>query len=145
MKQIFKEQLEGRNNVSTKVWQDCVIVFDTNVLLNLYRYNEDARDELIGMMKSFQDRLWMPYQVGLEFLLNRENVISWLHKGFDDLRVQVDECKKGFFKFFDDKYAKHQYIKRADLEKLFDKQLKLKKIGLIIGRKLFLTITLMML
>lgn len=124
MKQVFKEQLEGSNKVSTNVWQDCVIVFDTNVLLNLYRYNEGARDELIGMMKSFQDRLWMPYQVGLEFLLNRENVIFWLHKGFDDLRAQVDECKKDFFKFFDDKYAKHQHIKRADLEKLFDKQLK---------------------
>lgn len=124
MKQLFKEQLEGCGGISSNVWQDCVIVFDTNVLLNLYRYNEGARDELIGMMKSFQDRLWMPYQVGLEFLLNRENVISWLHKGFDELKAQVDECQKIFFKFFDDKYAKHQHIKRADLEKLFVKQLK---------------------
>lgn len=124
MKHIFKEQLEGGEDVSSNVWQDCVIVFDTNVLLNLYRYNQGARDELISMMKSYQDKLWIPYQVGLEFLLNRENVISWLHKGFDDLKAQVDECKKGFFKFFEEKYAKHQLIKRAELEKLFDKQLK---------------------
>ena len=124
MKHIFKEQLEGREDVSTNVWQDCVIVFDTNVLLNLYRYNQGARDELIGMMKSYQDKLWIPYQVGLEFLLNRESVIAWLHKGFDDLRAQVDECKKNFFKFFEEKYAKHQLIKRPELEKLFDKQLK---------------------
>ena len=123
MKKLVKEQKKDWVAISEKVWQDGIIVFDTNVLLNLYRYNEEARDELLEMMKSFQKRLWMPYQVGLEFLANRETVINWLHKGYKDLSRQVDECKKSFFKFFDGNYAKHRHIDRSELEKLFDQHL----------------------
>lgn len=124
MKTIIKKQDVDTKAILEKVWQDGVIVFDTNVLLNLYRYNEEARDELLELMKSFQKRLWMPYQVGLEFLANRESVINWLHKGYKDLSEQVDECKKSFFKFLDGNYAKHRHIDRSELEKLFDQQLK---------------------
>lgn len=123
MKKLLKEQKKDWNAISDKVWQDGVIVFDTNVLLNLYRYNEEARDELIGLMKSYKDRLWMPYQVGLEFLDNCEAVKIWLHKGYKDLSAQVDECKKSFFKFYDSHYSKHKHICRDELEELFDKQL----------------------
>ena len=123
MKKIIKKQDVDWRAISEKVWQDGVIVFDTNVLLNRYRYNEEARDELLALMKSFQKRLWMPYQVGLEFLANRESVIHWLHKGYKDLSEQVDECKKSFFKFLDGNYAKHRHIDRSELEKLFDQQL----------------------
>ena len=104
MKKLFKERNQDQEKILEKVWQNGIIVFDTNVLLNLYRYNEDARDELLKLMKSFQKRLWMPYQVGLEFLANRVTVINWLHKGYEELTNQVDECKKNFFKFFDGNY-----------------------------------------
>lgn len=123
MKSIFKEQKSDWSSISEKVWQDGIIVFDTNVLLNLYRYNEEARDELLNVMKSYQKRLWMPYQVGLEFPANREAVIKWLHKGYQELTEQVDECKNCFFKFYDNYYAKHRHIDREELEKLFDLQL----------------------
>lgn len=123
MKKLVKDQNKDRRAISEKVWQDGVIVFDTNVLLNLYRYNEEARDELLELMKSFQKRLWMPYQVGLEFLDNCEAVKTWLHKGYKDLTAQVDDCKKNFFKFYDSHYSKHKHIHRDELENLFDKQL----------------------
>ena len=123
MKKIFEEQNKDWTAISEKVWQDGIIVFDTNVLLNLYRYNEKARDELLKIMKSFQKRLWIPYQVGLEFMNNRETVIKWLYKGFNELSVQVDECKKGFFKFYEGNYTKHRHINREELEELFDQHL----------------------
>ena len=123
MKKLIEEQNRDWNAISENVWKDGIIVFDTNVLLNLYRYSEEARDELLELMKSFQKRLWMPYQVGLEFLANREAVIKWLHKGFKDLSGQVDECKKSFFKFYEGNYAKHRHINRLELEELFDQQL----------------------
>ena len=123
MKKLVEEQNRVWSAISEKVWQDGIIVFDTNVLLNLYRYSEEARDELLKLMKSFQKRLWMPYQVGLEFLANREAVIRWLHKGFKDLSSQVDECKKSFFKFYEGNYAKLRHINRKELEELFDLQL----------------------
>lgn len=127
MKKLFKERNQDQEKILEKVWQNGIIVFDTNVLLNLYRYNEDARDELLKLMKSFQKRLWMPYQVGLEFLANRVTVINWLHKGYEELTNQVDECKKNFFKFFDGNYSKHRHIDRKELETLFDQQLQVVK------------------
>lgn len=127
MKKLFKERNQDQEKILEKVWQNGIIVFDTNVLLNLYRYNEEARDELLKLMKSFQKRLWMPYQVGLEFLANRVTVINWLHKGYEELTNQVDECKKSFFKFFDGNYAKHRHIDRKELETLFDQQLQVVK------------------
>ena len=123
MKKLLKEQNTDWSVISEKVWQNGVIVFDTNVLLNLYRYNEETRNELLKLMKSYQNRLWMPYQVALEFLANCEAVKTWLHKGFKDLTGQVDECKKSFFKFYDNNFAKHKHINREELEKLFDQQL----------------------
>lgn len=123
MKKLFKETKYDWRAVSEKVWQDGIIVFDTNVLLNLYRYNKEARNELIKLMKSYQNRLWMPYQVGLEFMANCETVKAWIHKGFTELVGQVDKCKNDFFKFYDDNYAKHKHIHRKELEKLFDQQL----------------------
>lgn len=123
MKKLLKEQNTDWSVVSEKVWQNGVIVFDTNVLLNLYRYNEETRNELLKLMKSYQNRLWMPYQVALEFLANCEAVKTWLHKGFKELAAQVDECKKSFFKFYDNNFSKHKHINREELEKLFDQQM----------------------
>lgn len=123
MKKFLKEQNTDRSFISEKVWQNGVIVFDTNVLLNLYRYNEETRNELLKLMKSYQNRLWMPYQVALEFLANCEAVKTWLHKGYKELTGQVDECKKSFFKFLDNNFAKHKHINREELVQLFDQQL----------------------
>lgn len=49
---------------------------DTNVLLNLYRFQKDARHELFGALEKTGDRLWIPHQVGLEFHENRLKVIA---------------------------------------------------------------------
>lgn len=123
MRRFIKDQNTEETVIFEKVWQNGVIVFDTNVLLNLYKYNKEARNELIKLMKSYQSRLWMPYQIGLEFMANCESVKAWVHNGFKDLVAQVDECKKDFFKYYDQNYSKHKHINKKELEQLFDQQL----------------------
>ncbi|MFC0027945.1 PIN-like domain-containing protein [Micromonospora chaiyaphumensis] len=53
-----------------------VVVFDTNVLLNLYRFAPIARSELLEAFQKIGDRIFVPHQVGLEFHRNRLEVIS---------------------------------------------------------------------
>jgi PIN like domain len=53
-----------------------LVVPDTNVFLNLYRYNEQTRDDLFSVMHSLGDRLWVPNWVMKEFWCNRENVLQ---------------------------------------------------------------------
>ena len=52
-----------------------LVVLDTNVLLNLYRYTADAREDLLSVLAHLGDRLWIPRQVMEEFWRNREGVL----------------------------------------------------------------------
>src|SRR6266508_7012977 len=53
-----------------------LIVIDANLLLNLYRYTESTRDDLLGVMGRLGDRLWVPHQVLREFWRNRLGVLT---------------------------------------------------------------------
>ena len=55
----------------------CVFCFDTNVLLNLYRYTPESRDNLIEVLKhaAIKDRIWLPHHVGLEYQRRRTDVL----------------------------------------------------------------------
>ncbi|NLY45478.1 MAG: DUF4935 domain-containing protein [Tissierella sp.] len=58
------------------IYKDALIVFDANSLLNLYRYNTRNREKYFEIIDSLEDRLILPYQVGLEFYKNRINLIK---------------------------------------------------------------------
>lgn len=58
-----------------KIWEESIIVLDTNVLLNLYRYTKETSDQIIGLLQKYRDNLWMPHQVALEYHYNRKSVI----------------------------------------------------------------------
>jgi hypothetical protein len=53
-----------------------MVVPDTNVFLNLYRYNAQARDDLLLVLRGLGDRLWVPYNVIREFWRNRESLLQ---------------------------------------------------------------------
>jgi predicted nucleic acid-binding protein len=53
-----------------------LIVLDTNVLLDLYRYHPETRQELLDVLDQLRDRLWVPNQVMVEFWSNRESVLE---------------------------------------------------------------------
>ncbi|MEU4766983.1 PIN domain-containing protein [Actinosynnema sp. NPDC023794] len=53
-----------------------LVVIDTNVLLNLYRYKEQARQDLMSVLRKIDDRLWIPHQVLVEFWRNRESALG---------------------------------------------------------------------
>lgn len=55
-----------------------LVVLDTNVLLDLYRYTQQARLQVLAALRlvADQQRLWLPHQVGLEFVRNRANAVK---------------------------------------------------------------------
>ncbi|MFG3721102.1 PIN-like domain-containing protein [Streptomyces massasporeus] len=61
-----------------------IVVLDTNVLLSLYEYTPAAREQVINALKSVQKRLWLPHQVGLEFVRGRHRVIAERVKALKD-------------------------------------------------------------
>jgi hypothetical protein len=55
--------------------KECVFCFDTNVLLNLYRYTPESRENLIKVLQAVKDRVWLPHQVGIEYQRRRIEVL----------------------------------------------------------------------
>ena len=53
-----------------------MVVPDANVLLNLYRYNEQTRNDLLSALSKVRQCLWVPHQVMCEFWRNRERVLQ---------------------------------------------------------------------
>ena len=71
--------------------QTGLVTPDTNVLLNLYRFQVGARDELFGALEKLDERLWIPHQVGLELHRRRRlDVIAEQEKYFDGTRKDLD-------------------------------------------------------
>lgn len=74
---MFKYYLPISSDVTERVWKDGKIIFDTNVLLNLYRHDIQIRDKLLNIIENdlIAKRLWIPAKVFEEFLKNRATVI----------------------------------------------------------------------
>lgn len=58
--------------------ETCPIVLDTNVLLDIYGFEEPARVLALDVLESIRTRLWVPRQVMREFWRNRHGVIAGL-------------------------------------------------------------------
>ena len=52
-----------------------LVVVDANVLLALYEVAPSAREEVLAVLTSLEDRLWVPHQAVLEFARNRRRVV----------------------------------------------------------------------
>lgn len=119
MKKQFAEYYELPEERIKEIWENSLIVFDTNVLLNLYRYNEDARTEFINVIKFYKERLWIPYQVGLEFHRRREDIIRKNASAYNSLG---ESLSKELIKVVDTlssngDYARHPYINIKEIRK----------------------------
>lgn len=76
MKDMFKQyDYNFTEQEYRHIWENALFIFDTNILLNLYRYQNSSRDEFIKILESLDDRIWIPHHVALEFKRNRLTTI----------------------------------------------------------------------
>lgn len=64
------------------LWEKGTFVIDTNVLLNLYRFKLQARQDLLDVLDAMRDQTWIPYQVALEFERRRSDVVGVGNRSF---------------------------------------------------------------
>lgn len=58
------------------VLKEGLVALDANVLLDLYRYGKQGRDDLIAALRAIGHRLWVPNHAMVEFWRNREGVLK---------------------------------------------------------------------
>ena len=91
MKNAIREYLELNSQEKNDLWGTATFVFDTNVFLNLYRYSNNTRNQLIESFEWLKKRIWMPYQVASEFCKDRYNVIDEANRRFDNISAEADK------------------------------------------------------
>ncbi|HDR7450324.1 PIN-like domain-containing protein [Bacillus thuringiensis] len=111
MRDLFPEFYRYDDKKIEEIFKDCMFVFDTNVLLNLYRYTDTTRKDILNILDKIKNQLWMPYQVGLELHFNRTNVILDQSKAYGNIRSEIDGRANEFIKEL-----------RENLHRKFDKR-----------------------
>lgn len=94
MKEKLKEYIPLSEVERKKIWTFGVFVLDANVLLNTCRYSKQSSDELLGIIKTHKDNIWLPYQVAMEFFNNRIGIIEGIKTKFEALLRSVREIDK---------------------------------------------------
>lgn len=145
MKNMIKEFIEPTNNEKLELWKKAVFVFDTNVLLNLYRYSAKTRNSLLAAFENFKDRVWIPYQVAYEYMNKRCDVIyetvqrydqfkkeidSFTNKAVEILRLtsndeEISELKRYLYKWLDSNKDTNLLVVSAEKDEILDKVLEI--------------------
>lgn len=109
MKITFKEFYRLSEEEFKKVWDECLFIFDANVLLNLYRYSQTTSTEFIKILKDEKicDRIWMPHQYAFEYQKNRLLVISEQKRSYEKLTEEIESLIK--------KFERHPFLKMKDV------------------------------
>ncbi len=108
MRKLFHSYYRPTKEEFAKMWQEAAFAFDTNVLLNIYRYTPETRERLFEILKRLQDRIWLPYQSALEYHERRLGVISTQLTAYEAIETQLDNSLKATDNELR-KYKRHAY------------------------------------
>lgn len=90
MRQLLHHYFQPTEEDTNEVWKTGVFSFDASVLLNIYAYSDETRDELVKLITSRAAQSLLPHQFALEFARNRATVIvrqvKHYEKAEEDLR-----------------------------------------------------------
>ncbi len=101
MKDLFKSFVAPEQNEISAAWtsDNTIFVFDTNVFLNLYGYEESTREDFFSALESINDRIWIPFQVGLEYhrrrltiIKNEKKIFRTINSALDNLTSAITTC-----------------------------------------------------
>ncbi len=96
----MRDRLTGfydlKNDELAKIWNadSTLYVFDTNVLLNLYSYAENTRNDFFNLIeKNIHSLVWIPYHVALEYQRKRLDIIKNEKKNFNEIENYLSKIE----------------------------------------------------
>ena len=75
-----------------RLWNEAIFIFDTNVLLDLFRYSPNTRKELLDILEKLDDRIWIPHQFFYEYHRNKMTVHYTIADAYRQSEKQLEEC-----------------------------------------------------
>lgn len=71
-----------------------LVSFDTNALLNIYRYKESTAKQYLTALAAIKEQVWLPYMVGLEFHTLRAEVLKQEKKFIEKIYSKIEKFKE---------------------------------------------------
>lgn len=98
MKDSFKGYYNTDSGKLKELWgsPETLFVFDTNVFLNLYGYAKQTRDDFFKIIEVLNERVWIPYHVGLEYQRRRLDVIKYEKSIFNSIDKNLEKIQNVF-------------------------------------------------
>ncbi|MBN3890580.1 MAG: DUF4935 domain-containing protein [Nostoc sp. JL31] len=120
MRDLFRGYYRPTNKEFEALWRDCIFCFDTNILLNVYRYTPKTRERLFTILSDLKDRIWIPYQVAYEYQKERLNVIEQQLKPYGELQKLLDDNLDKFKKIVAQYSKRHSFSSFVDTKQILE-------------------------
>jgi hypothetical protein len=118
MKDLFRGYYRPTKEEFDYLWNNCIFSFDTNILLNVYRYTPKTRERFFVILDKLQERIWLPYQVAYEYQKERLNVISQQLKPYSELQKSLDEHLEKFQEILKKYSTRHSFNDFVDIKQV---------------------------
>jgi hypothetical protein len=89
MREQFPWFLDPTEEELQRLWDEATFCFDANVLLNLYRVDEETTEDYFKIFRAFGDRIFLPHEAANQFFLRRRGVIRTEQNSFSDATEEV--------------------------------------------------------
>jgi hypothetical protein len=113
MKSIYSGFVKRTPDELKKIWDEGLITFDANVLLNLYRYSTSTSQEILKIIEKFSSKIFLTHQAGLEFHRNRFEVITEQEKAYKEFTENIKKIEDEL-----NSKSKHPFLSDSLHEKL---------------------------
>ncbi len=90
MKKLFPGYVLKSEADIVRILNEGLIVFDSKVLLNLYRYSESTTNALFEIIEKFAERVYLPHQAALDYNRNRIDIILQQHQVYEHLQKNLN-------------------------------------------------------
>ncbi|WP_337236190.1 PIN-like domain-containing protein, partial [Proteus faecis] len=122
MKGKFSEFYSSLPNINISDIDNLTLIFDTNIFMYLYLFDEKRQDAFFYNMKQKGFKVFIPYNVGLEYQINRDFQI----KNKDVVKQRIDNAFLSIDKVMDETLAAISSFNNNKLKGLIDNINKLK-------------------
>lgn len=100
MHHAFSEYYRPTEDEFRLLWDTAEIAFDTNVLLDLYRFSIYFRTDMLEVLGQVSERIWLPHQVAFEYQERRLGVLDEERQAYSDVKKQLANSKASALKSF---------------------------------------------
>ena len=116
MRQTFSEFYPPSPRREQSMMQNAIIIFDANVLLDLYRYSPGTRKQILDFIEEHKDQIWIPHQFAFEFQKKRLDVIITQETTYDKVFADIREV----FQKLTENLKRHPSLDIKKLKEKFD-------------------------